>query len=132
TWRFTYLAGVIAAAYMHVRNRIKATLEKATRAASFWSVGRDFRPTLWANSECADHLSESRSRVPCLLLLKLLSEVTPRLQQLNREADPITGSLFSRLCHPATAAWRRACRPSLGVCIAARLPRSHAPQSHAR
>ena len=44
----------------------EAILKKATWAAFFRRVGRDFRPAFWAKSGCADHCGESRSRAPSL------------------------------------------------------------------
>ena len=63
-------------------------MQKATRAAAFWRVRRDFRAALWAKSGCADHCGRVARALPLFLLRKMLSEVTPELQQLNREAYP--------------------------------------------
>ena len=63
-------------------------MQKATWAAAFWRVRWDFRAALWANSGCADHCGRVAHALPLFLLRKMLSEVTPGLQQLNREAHP--------------------------------------------
>ena len=75
--------GRVASGYKCVREQTKTILEKATWAASFRRVGWDFRPALWAKSECAGHCRESRSCAPLFLLRKILSEVTPVPQQLD-------------------------------------------------
>jgi hypothetical protein len=50
--RFNVFSGaaIIVGGYRCVRKQTKASLEKATWAASFWRVGWDFRPALFANS----------------------------------------------------------------------------------
>src|SRR4029453_8669374 len=63
-------------------------MQKATWAAAFWRVRRDFRAALWANSGCADHWGRVAHALPLLLLRKILSEVMPGLRQFNGEADP--------------------------------------------
>ena len=48
-------AAVIASGYGRAREQTKAGLEETAWAASLRSVGWDFGPALWANSEYARH-----------------------------------------------------------------------------
>src|SRR4029077_18680265 len=73
--------------------QIKPALEKTTRAASFWRVGRDFRAALWAGSECADHCRRL-ARLPLVYCVRSYRRL--RRTAINREADPVAASCLSR------------------------------------
>ena len=64
--RFNIFSGatVIAGGYRCVREQTKRGFEKASWAASFWCVGWDFRPALWAKSECAGHYRRVARALP--------------------------------------------------------------------
>jgi hypothetical protein len=83
-------------------------MQKATWAAAFWRVGRDFRAALWAKSGCADHWGRVARALLSFLLRKMLPEVRLGPQQINREAHP--GDKQARLRRERR---RRDCRNAL-------------------
>src|SRR5262249_7683646 len=74
---FIQLARFIDPDYRFARERTKRRFEKASWAGSFWCVGGDFRAALWADSECADHCSESRRALPLLCCVKSYQRLRP-------------------------------------------------------
>ena len=57
--------GRVASGYGRAREQTKAGLEETAWAASLRSVGWDFGPALWANSEYASHCQGATRALPC-------------------------------------------------------------------
>jgi hypothetical protein len=56
--------GRVGSGYNCFWERTNASVKKATWAAAFWRVRRDFRAALWANSGCADHCGRVAHALP--------------------------------------------------------------------
>jgi hypothetical protein len=65
-WHAIIAAGVTDPGYKFIGQQTKASLEKATWAASFRRVGWDFRPALWATPEYVGHWRRVGRALPLL------------------------------------------------------------------